>query len=76
VRVTLADGRALVLARAAVAGDSLVGEEGSPPKRRAVALREVTRVDARRISAVRTLGLGWLVLNALAGVAALAWLLA
>ena len=73
-RVTLADGRTAVLARARVAGDSLIGEEGVPPQRRAFALREVTRVEGRRVSPLRTLGLGWLALNAAAGVLLLVYL--
>jgi hypothetical protein len=73
-RVTLADGRTAVLARARVAGDSIIGEEGDPPQRRSFALREVARVEGRRVSLVRTLGLGWLALNAAAGVLLLVFL--
>ena len=62
------------IARARVAGDSLIGEEGVPPQRRAFALREVTRVEGRRVSPLRTLGLGWLALNAAAGVLLLVFL--
>jgi hypothetical protein len=74
VRVTLVGGRPVVLARARVAGDSLVGEEGTPPQRRAVALREVVRVEGREFSPARTLGVGWLALNAVAGVLLLVYL--
>jgi hypothetical protein len=65
VWVTLVGGRPVVLARARVAGDSLV---------RAVALRDVARVEGREFSPARTLGVGWLALNAVAGVLLLVYL--
>lgn len=48
VRVTQVDGTRRVLRRPALVGDSLVGRGG------AVALRDVRRVEVRRVSAWRT----------------------
>lgn len=71
-RVTLADGRVLVLDRAVVRGDSVVWSDGAPATRRAVAARDVVRVERRAVSAPRTLGAVWLGLNAAMLVVALA----
>lgn len=63
VRVTLVDGRVVAMADARVLGDSLVGRapEASAGEeaaaRRAVALREIRRVDRRRVEVLRTVGL-------------------
>jgi hypothetical protein len=57
VRVVRADQSTLELARPAIVGDSLVGEAGTPPVRTAVALRDIRRLDERRVSAARTGGL-------------------
>ena len=75
VRVTRKDQSMLVLRHPSVVGDSIVGDAGDPPRRTSVALADVERVDARKVSATRTggLGLGVIVVTlAVATVAALA----
>lgn len=57
VDVVLTDGRRLQLTGVTSTADSLVGETGRPPGRRAVALRDVARVERRAISAGRTAAL-------------------
>jgi hypothetical protein len=57
VRITRTDRSTLVVDRARVEGDSIVGEVGRPPERVAVALRDVRQLDERRVSAARTGGL-------------------
>jgi hypothetical protein len=57
VRVTRLDGSTLEIAGPQLAGDSLVGSVGSPPQRAAVALRDVQRLEERRVDAGRTGGL-------------------
>jgi hypothetical protein len=55
VRITRTDGTSATLRQAAVSGDSLVGyADGDPPQRTAIALRDVARVDERRVDADRT----------------------
>ena len=67
IRVTRSDQSVLVLDHARVNGDSLVGE--SDGGRVAIALRDVQRIDERRVSAPRTTAL--VVGTALAALAAL-----
>ena len=57
VRVRRADQSTLELVHPQIVGDSLVGEAGNPPVRTAVALRDVTQLEERRVSAARTTGL-------------------
>jgi hypothetical protein len=54
VRVKLADGSALTLSNAQVIGDSLVGETDEPPRRLAVAVADVRRVEQQELSRGRT----------------------
>ena len=54
VRVTHAGGSQIVLNRAEVVGDSVVGEVGTRPRRAAVAVADVRRVEERRVSGPRT----------------------
>ncbi len=55
IRVTRTDRSVLVLEHARVAGDSLVGDVAG--NRMSIALRDVARVDERKVSALRTSGL-------------------
>ena len=55
VRITRTDHSVLLLDRAQVVGDSLVGAAGGA--RVAVALRDIERVEERRPSPIRTTGL-------------------
>jgi hypothetical protein len=71
VRVTHAGGSKLVLNRAEVVGDSVVGEVGKRSERAAVAVADVRRLEERRVSGPRTA-----LLVAGAAVAAFALLLA
>ena len=57
VRVTRADGSVLVMTHSVIVNDSLVGVAGEPPRRVAVAVRDVERLDERRFSPARTAGL-------------------
>jgi hypothetical protein len=54
VHVTLPDGSKIVLKRAEVVGDSVVGEVGSRPRRAAVAVADVRRLEEQRPSSART----------------------
>jgi len=55
LRVTRTDRSVLVIDHARVSGDSLIGQRGGV--RLAVALRDVQRVDERRVSGARTTAL-------------------
>lgn len=68
VRVTRADGAVLVLHGARVAGDSLVGEAGTPPRRTAVALADVRTAEERRLSRGRTAALVVVTVGAVAAI--------
>jgi hypothetical protein len=57
VRVQRHDHSWLVLRGPRVEGDSIIGMTGSPPARTAVAVADVERIDARRVSATKTSGL-------------------
>jgi hypothetical protein len=57
VRVIRRDQSVLVLHHPQVVGDSIVGDAGDPSRRAAVALADVERIDARKVSAARTGGL-------------------
>ncbi len=72
VRLVRHDGSVVVLRHPQVAGDSIAGEMGDPPRRVAVATAEVQRVDVRRVNAARTGGLtlGLLVVVAVVATAA------
>lgn len=75
VRILRSDGSLVVLASPRVTGDSIVGTAGSPPRRTAVAVAGVERVEAREVSAGKTAGLVGGILGAAAlmvGLAALA----
>ena len=54
VRVTHAGGSRIVLNRAEVVGDSVVGEVGTRPHRAAVAVADVRRLEERHVSVPRT----------------------
>jgi hypothetical protein len=54
VRVTRADGGHVILNRAQVVGDSIVGEVGTRHVRSAVAVAEVRRLEEQRVSRLRT----------------------
>ena len=54
VRVTHAGGSKIVLNRAEVVGDSVVGEVGKRSERAAVAVADVRRLEERRVSGPRT----------------------
>jgi hypothetical protein len=72
VRVLRTDASTLELAHPQVVGDSIVGETGTPPRRTAVALADVQRLDEPRVSAAGTGGLllgGAALLFPVAGVA-------
>jgi hypothetical protein len=72
VRVLRRDQSTLVLRHPQVVGDSIVGDAGDPPRRVAVATADVQRLEVRRVSAVRTGGLGIGVLVAVTCVAVVA----
>ncbi|HEX8906029.1 MAG TPA: hypothetical protein VF771_14370 [Longimicrobiaceae bacterium] len=75
VRVQRHDHSWLVLRGPRVEGDSIIGMAGSPPGRTAVAVADVERIDARRVSATKMGGLAAgtiLLLIAAAGIAAAA----
>jgi len=57
VRVTRHDQSVLVLRHPQVVGDSIVGDAGDPARHAAVAMADVDRIDARKVSATRTGGL-------------------
>jgi CubicO group peptidase (beta-lactamase class C family) len=57
VRVTRHDQSVLVLRHPQVVGDSIVGDAGNPPRRAAIAMADVDRIDARKVSAAKTGGL-------------------
>jgi len=54
VRVTRPDGSKIVLKHAEVVGDSVVGDVGSRPRRAAVAVADVRRLEEQRPSSART----------------------
>jgi len=54
VRVTRHDHAVYRLRDATVVGDSIVGTSGSPGERVAIAVADVERIDARKVSAVKT----------------------
>lgn len=58
VRVTRRDQSVLVLRHPQMVADSIVGDAGDPPRRTAVAMADVERIDAKKVSAARTGGLG------------------
>ncbi|MEP7345692.1 MAG: hypothetical protein ABI877_10510 [Gemmatimonadaceae bacterium] len=57
VRVTRIDGGVLVLEHPRIAGDSLLRDVGNPPQRAVLSLRDVQRIEERRVSLLRTGGL-------------------
>jgi hypothetical protein len=57
ISVVLRDGERVALTQLTSTGDSLIGETGRPPRRYAVALRDVARVERREVSVGRTAGL-------------------
>lgn len=79
VRVTRRDMSVLVMSAPMVVGDSIVGIASSePPQRAAVAIADVQRIDAKRVSATKTGGLAVgtvLIVSVVAVAAALAALL-
>ncbi|HVE78157.1 MAG TPA: hypothetical protein VNA89_04830 [Gemmatimonadaceae bacterium] len=76
VRITRMDGSTMVLEHPRVVGDSVVGDVGDPPRRAAVALSDVQRMDVRRVSLLRTGGLALGVGAAALGVAFIALIVA
>ena len=54
VRVTRPDGSKIVLKRAEVVGDSVVGEVERRPRRAAMAVADVHRLEERHVSVPRT----------------------
>jgi hypothetical protein len=54
LRVTGRDHAVYLIRNATVVGDSIVGTTGSPGTRVAVATADVQRIDARKVSGVRT----------------------
>jgi hypothetical protein len=45
------------MSNAVVVGDSIVGSVGRPPRRAAVAVADVERIEVRRVNALQTAGL-------------------
>lgn len=76
VRLRRHDGSVVVLTHPQVAGDSIVGELGDPPRRVAVATADVERVDVRGLNAARTGGLTLGIFAVVVAVAAAATLAA
>lgn len=66
LRVTRYDGTVLVLHRVLVTADSVFGDFGNPPRRLAISLSEVSRIEERRVSPPHTLGLALVIAAALA----------
>ena len=58
LRVTLVNGNELLLSNPRVVGDSIVGELGYSAERMAVSLKDVKRLQERRVSAGRTAAAG------------------
>ncbi|HEX8906250.1 MAG TPA: hypothetical protein VF771_15480 [Longimicrobiaceae bacterium] len=76
VRVLRRDMSTIELRNPQVLGDSIVGEAGDPPRRAAIAIADVQRIDVRRVSATRTGGLTLAVLVVASAVAVVAVLAA
>jgi hypothetical protein len=57
VRITRRDNGVFEMRNPVIAGDSIVGLVGDPPRRHAIATADVARVESRRVSGVRTAGL-------------------
>jgi len=75
VRITRRDQGVFEMRNPVLVGDSIIGLVGEPPQRHAIAVADVARVDARKVSATRTAGLvvgTYLVVVAVAVVAVLA----
>jgi hypothetical protein len=72
LRVTGRDHAVYHIRGATVVGDSIVGTTGSPGTRVAVAMADVQRIDARKVSGVRTgaLTVGAIVLVSVVAIAA------
>lgn len=57
VRATRYDGTVVVLHRVHLTADSLFGDFGNPPRRLAISLSDIRRLEERRISPPHTVGL-------------------